>query len=131
MIYDSDFLPRVSGSGTNWWSVFSETQVRQFGLWCQVQSQDDMGMGDNVGDWYYPSGDSASDGLALLGSDPSNTIPYQSLKCTNQIGLVVDGDVTNNQGIVRCTTNITGLERQSNYFVIYSDSVYNNYSKSH
>ena len=90
-----------------------------------------MGMGDNVGDWYYPSGDSASDGLALLGSDPSNTIPYQSLKCTNQIGLVVDGDVTNNQGIVRCTTNITGLERQSNYFVIYSDSVYNNYSKSH
>ena len=128
-----EFRPKVSGRGTNWWAVFSETQVRQYGLWCQVQSQDNMGMGDNIGDWYYPSGDTTTpDGLSLLPtSDPSNAIPYQSLKCTNQVGLAVDGDVTSNQGIVKCNTTITGLERQTNYFVVYSDSVYSNYSESH
>ena len=88
-----------------------------------------MGMGNNIGDWYYPSGDTSDGSILVPTSDPSNTVPYQSLKCTNQIGLVVDGDVTNNQGIVRCTTTITGLQRQSNYFVVYSDSVFNNYSE--
>ena len=36
--------------------------------------------------------------------------------------MVVDGNVTNNQGIVRCTTTITGLQRHSYYSVVYSDS---------
>ena len=35
--------------------------------------------------------------------------PYQELKCDDQVGLVVDGDIMNNQGIVRCTTTISGL----------------------
>ena len=49
--------------------------------------------------------------------------PYQSLKCTNQIGLVVDGNVTNYQGIVRCTT-VPGLNTDSNYMAVYTDSVF-------
>ena len=109
--------------------MFSETQVREHGLWCQVVPADNMGMGANIGDWYYPPGDTPDGSILVPTSDPNNTVPYQSLKCTNQIGLVVDGDVTNNQGIVRCTTTITGLQRQSNYFVVYSDSVFNNYSE--
>ena len=41
----------------DWWTVLSETQVKEDGLWCQVLPEDNMGMGDNIGDWYYPSGD--------------------------------------------------------------------------
>ena len=123
-----DLQPKIGGQGTDWFTVFSETQVREHGLWCQVLPEDNMGMGDNIGDWYYPPGDTP-DGFTQLPNSTNDTVPYQSLKCTNQIGLVVDGDVTNNQGIVRCTTNITGLQRQSNYFVVYSDAVFNNYSE--
>ena len=123
-----DLRPKIGGQGTDWFTVFSETQVREHGLWCQVLPEDNMGMGDNIGDWYYPPGDTP-DGFTQLPNSTNDTVPYQSLKCTNQIGLVVDGDVTNNQGIVRCTTTITGLKRQSNYFVVYSDSVFNNYSE--
>ena len=125
----TDLRPKVGVQSTDWWTVFSETQVREHGLWCQVLPADNMGMGDNIGDWYYPPGDTPDGSILVPTSDPSNTVPYQSLKCTNQIGLVVDGDVTNNQGIVRCNTTITGLQRQSNYFVVYSDSVFNNYSE--
>ena len=123
--------PKIGGNSTDWWTVFSESQVREHGLWCQVLPEDNMGMGDNIGDWYYPPGDTPDGSTLVPTSDPSNTVPYQSLKCTNQIGLVVDGDVTNNQGIVRCTTTITGLKRHSNHMVVYSDSVFNNYSKSY
>ena len=123
-----DFRPKIGSQSTDWWAVFSETQVREHGLWCQVLPEDNMGMGDNIGDWYYPPGDTP-DGLTLVPNSTSNTVPYQSLKCTNQIGLVLVGNMTNNQGIVRCTTTITGLRRQSNYIVVYSDSVFNNYSE--
>ena len=109
--------------------MFSETQIREHGLWCQVLPEDSIGIGDNIGNWYYPPGDTPDGSILVPTSDPSNTVPYQSLICTNQIGLVVDGDLTNNQGIVRCTTTITGLNRQSNYFVVYSDSVFDNYSE--
>ena len=109
--------------------MFSATQAQTYGLWCQVLPADNMGMGDNIGDWYYPPGDTP-DGFILLPNGTNDTVPYQSLKCANQIGLVVDGDVTNYQGIVRCTTPIMGLYRQSNYFVVYSDSVFNNYGES-
>ena len=125
-----DFRPKIGNQSTDWWAVFSASQVRKYGLWCQVLPEDNMGMGNNVGDWYYSPGDTP-DGLTLVPTSyPSNNVPYQSLKCTNQIGLVVrDDDVTNNQGIVRCTTTITELERKSNYIVVYSDSVFNSYSE--
>ena len=90
-----------------------------------------MGMGDNIGNWYYPPGDSPDGSTLVPTSDPNNTVPYQSLKCTNQIGLMVHGDMSNNQGIVRCTTTITGLKRHSNHMVVYSDNVFNNYSESY
>ena len=124
-----DLRPKIGNQGTDWWTVFSATQVQTYGLWCQVLPADNMGMGDNIGDWYYPSEDTP-DGFTLLPNGTSDTVPYQSLKCANQIGLVVDGDVTNYQGIVRCTAPITGLNRQSNYFVVYSDSVFTSYSES-
>ena len=124
-----DFRSKIGGQGTDWWTVYSVTQVQTYGLWCQVVPADNMNMGSNIGDWYYPPGNTP-DGFALVPTTSSNTVPYRSMKCTNQIGLAVDGVVTNNQGFVRCTTTITGLNRQSNYFVVYSDSVFTNYSKS-
>ena len=123
-----DLRPKIGGQGTDWWTMFSAKQVKKHGLWCQVIPEDNMGMGDNIGEWYYPrSNGDTPDGLTLLPNNSNASVPYQSLKCNNQIGLVVDGDVTDYQGIVRCTTTITGLNRQSNYFLIYSDNVFNNY----
>ena len=129
----TEFLPSttifrvvVGGQGASPWSVFSETQVRQHGLWCQVQESNTNNMTDNnIGDWYYPT----PSGLLALDNINNDSTPYQELKCDNQVGLVVDGDIMNNQGIVRCTTTITGLttltglSTDSNYLGVYEDSV--------
>ena len=120
------FRTAVGGHGTDPWSVFSETQVRQHGLWCQVKESQTMNMvNNNIGDWYYPT----PSGLLALDNINNDGTPYQELKCDNQVGLVVDGDIMNNQGIVRCSTTITGLTSStgvsidSNYFGVYKDSV--------
>ena len=120
------FRPVVGPHTTDPWAVFSETQVRQHGLWCQVQLSNTNNMADNnIGDWYYPT----PSGLLALDNISNDSTPYQELKCDNQVGLVVDGDIMNNQGIVRCTTNITGLTTftglsiDSNYLGVYEDSV--------
>ena len=120
------FLVVVGGQRAASWAVFSETQVRQHGLWCQVQESNTNNMADNnIGDWYYPT----PSGLLALDNITNDGTPYQELKCDNQVGLVVDGDIMNNQGIVRCTTNITGLTTltglsiDSNYLGVYEDSV--------
>ena len=107
---DTTLRSLIGGYGFDPWAVFSESQVRQFGLWCQVRQVNTNNMPDsNIGDWYYPT---------------SNGTQYQSLKCTNQIGLVVDSNVTNYQGIVRCTTTVPGLNTDSNYMAVYNDSVF-------
>ena len=116
--------PIVGGHRTDSWAVFSATQVQQHGLWCQVRLEDTGNTpNSNIGDWYYPT----TDGYTLLPNTNTDNTPYQSLKCTNQIGLVVDGDVTNYQGIVKCNTTVPNLNRYENYFVVYDDSVFNNY----
>ena len=124
--------PNVGGRYADAWSLFSATQVQQHGLWCQVNpSSTSAGMSSNIGDWYYPTV-SGTDGFTVVPtSDPSNSVPYQSLKCDYQIGLVVDGNVTNNQGIVRCTTTVPNLNFDAKYWVVYSDAVFNSYGKSH
>ena len=116
----------VGGQGADPWAVFSESQVRQHGLWCQVQEANTNNMTDNnIGNWYYPT----PSGLLALDNITNDSTPYQELKCDNQVGLVVDGDIMNNQGIVKCTTNITGLTSYSgvstdtNYLGVYEDSV--------
>ena len=118
----------VGGHGTDPWAVFSEIQVRQHGLWCQVQQSNTNNMAEgNIGDWYYPT----PSGLLALENINNDGTPYQELKCDNQVGLVVDGDIMNNQGITRCTTNITALTSYSgvsidtNYLGVYEDSVIN------
>ena len=123
---DATWRTVVGGHGTDPWAVFSETQVRQHGLWCQVQESQTNNMADNnVGDWYYPT----PSGLTELNNISNDGTPYQELKCDNQVGLVVDGDIMNNQGIVRCTTNITdlttlaGVSTNVNYLGVYEDSV--------
>ena len=119
-VQDTRFRPLIGGHGTSSWAVFSESQVRQFGLWCQVRQVNTNNMPDsNIGDWYYPT----SSGFTMLTNTTNDGTPYQSLKCTNQIGLVVDSDVTNYQGIVRCTTTVPGLNTDSNYMAVYNDSV--------
>ena len=110
----------------DWWVMFSESQVRDHGLWCQVREEDNAGMGSDIGDWYYPPG-ATPDGFTLA---TTSSLPYQSLECTNMIGLLRIGSLTNNQGIVRCNTTITsGLDRYVNYFAVYTDSVFNSYSE--
>ena len=74
----------------------------------------------NIGDWYYPT----PSGLLALDNINNDGTPYQELKCDNQVGLVVDGEIVNNQGIVRCTTNITGLTTDVNYMAVYKDNVF-------
>ena len=119
---DMRFRPLIGGYGTDSWAVFNESQVRQFGLWCQVRKVKSNNMADNnIGDWYYPT---ASGGFTILTNTTNDGTPYQSLNCTNQIGLVVDGNVTNYQGIVRCTTTVPGLNTDSNYMAVYTDSVF-------
>ena len=120
------FRPVVGPQGTDPWAVFSETQVRQHGLWCQVQEANTNNMADyNIGDWYSPT----TSGFLALDNINNDGTPYQELKCDNQVGLVVDGDIMNSQGIVRCTTTITGLTSllgvsiDANYLGVYEDSV--------
>ena len=114
------FRTIVGGHGTDPWAVFSETQVRQHGLWCQVQLSNTNNMADNnIGEWYYPT----PSGLFALDNIYNDSTPYQELKCDNQVGLVVDGDIMSNQGIVRCTTSITGVSPNPNYLGVYEDSV--------
>ena len=117
--------PIVGGHRTDSWAVFSVTQVQQHGLWCQVRPEDIAGntLSSKFGDWYYPT----TDGYISVPNTNTDAIPYQSLKCTNQTGLVVDGDVTNYQGIVKCNTTVPNLNRYENYFVVYDDHVFNNY----
>ena len=120
-VADTTFRPLIGGYGFDPWAVFSESQVRQYGLWCQVRQVNTNNMSDsNIGDWYYPT----SSGFTMLTNTTNDGTPYQSLKCTNQIGLVVDSDVTNYQGIVRCTTTVPGLNTDSNYMAVYNDSVF-------
>ena len=117
--------PLVGTRRTDTWVVYSATQVQTYRLWCQVRPEDNAGMGSNIGDWYYPT---TGDPFTLVPtSDPG--MPYQSLKCTNQIRLELDGSVTNNQGIVMCNTTVPNLDRVANFFVVYSDNVYNSYSE--
>ena len=116
----------IGGNGVDWWVMFSESQVRDHGLWCQVREGNNAGMGSDIGDWYYPPGDTP-DGFTLA---TNSSLPYQSLECTNMIGLLRIGSLANNQGIVRCNTTITsGLDRYVNYFAVYIDSVFNSYSE--
>ena len=72
----------IGGNGVDWWVMFSESQVRDHGLWCQVREENNGGMGSDIGDWYYPPG-TTPDGFTLA---INSSLPYQSLECTNMIG---------------------------------------------
>ena len=61
----------------------------------------------------------------------TSSLPYQSLECTNTIGLLrIGSSLANNQGIVSATLLSGGLDRNVNYFAVYTDSVFNSYSES-
>ena len=40
----------IGGNGVDWWVMFSEPQVRDHGLWCQVREGNNAGMGSDIGD---------------------------------------------------------------------------------
>ena len=120
---DTEFRGSVGGLGMGPWVVFSETQVRQHGLWCQVkQAATGNAPNNNIGEWYYPT----TSGLLALNNVANDNTPYQELKCDNQVGLVVDSDIVNNQGIVRCSTTVTfpGLSPVDIYLAVYKDDVF-------
>ena len=128
--------PQIGSRGTDSWAMFSVSQVKANGLWCQVRDVHSANMSSNIGDWYYPT---PLNGTTLVPTSPNNTAPYLSLKCTNQIGLILvdtDGienysgdDNSVNTGIVRCVTTVPNLSRQANYFGVYFDDVFSSYSE--
>ena len=117
-----DVRLQVGGQQTDSWVMFSATQVQQHGLWCQIGNND--GGKIDIGEWYYPTPDK----FTQVPSTPNDSVLYQSLNCTGQIGLVVIGNVTDNQdtGIVRCSPSAAD---QAFYMAVYSDMVFSNYSK--
>ena len=105
--------------------MFSATQVQQHGLWCQIGSGNNNNGGEIEGEWFYPILDEFTP-VPSESADDSES--YQSLKCSGQIGLVVIGNITDNQGtgIVRFSPSAAD---QDFYAVVYSDMVFNNYCK--
>ena len=127
----SDFRSQVGGRFVEPWTLFTRTQVFQNGLWCQVNSASNGGMGSNIGDMFYSTGNGPDDFTVVPTSEPSNTnnIPFQQLKCTNQIGVIVDDNMTNFQGFLKCNTTISNLDINTHYWVMYNDTLFNGYSK--
>ena len=107
------------------WALLSSTQVYQHGLWCQVNNASSASMGSNIGDMFYPTGD-GPDGFTVANT---SSVPYQQLKCTNQIGIIVVTNTSSHQGIVKCNTTIPNLDTDTNYWVVYLNSVFNSYCK--
>ena len=120
---------RIGGRYLSPFTLFSATQVQQHGLWCQVNMASNNGTGSNIGDMFYSTGNGPDGFTVVPTSDPSNNVPYQQLKCTNQIGVIVDGNTNNFQGYLKCNTTIPDLNTNTHYWVIYSDEVFNNYRK--
>ena len=87
-------------------------------------------MGSNIGEMFYPT-ENGPDGFSVVPTSDPSSVPYQQLKCTNQIGVIplVGGDVTNNQGYLKCNTTIPNLNIKAHYWVVYSDAVFNSYCK--
>ena len=120
--------PKIGGQGTDWWTVYSETQVRDHGLWCQVLSTQNPANVTDIGDWYYHPEDTPN-GFTLVPTTSDSSVPYQSLKCIDQIGLLRISSMANNQGIVKCNTTLPNIPRATNYVLVYSDDVFNSYSE--
>ena len=122
------FRLRVGGQSVTPWTLWSETEMRQHGLWCQVNSASNAGMGSDIGNMFYPTGN-GPDGFTVVPTSGTNNVPYQQFKCTNQIGVVVDGDTINFQGVLKCNTTIPNLNTNTHYAVMYHQSVINIYGK--
>ena len=117
--------PQVGGRFVAPWALLSSSQVFQHGLWCQVNSTSNANMSSNIGDMFYPIG-YGPDGFTVA---DTSSVPYQQLKCTNQIGIIVVTNTANNQGVVKCNTTIPNLDTDTNYWVVYLSSVFYSYCK--
>ena len=117
--------PQVGSRFVVPWALLSSTQVYQHGLWCQVNSTSNAGIGSNIGDMFYPTGD-GPDGFTVASA---SSTPFQQLKCTNQIGIIVVTNTSSHQGVVKCNTTIPNLDTDTHYWVVYLSSVFNSYCK--
>ena len=122
------FRLQIGGRAVTPWTLYDKTQMEEHGLWCQVNSTSNAGMGSNIGDMFYSTGNEP-DGFTVVPTSGTNNVPYQQFKCTNQIGVVVDGDTTNFQGFLKCNTTIPNLNTNTHYWVMYQQSVLNIYGK--
>ena len=122
---------QIGGNFVAPFTLFSATQVYEHGLWCQVNSASNADMESNIGDMFYSTGNGPDDFTSVPTSDTSNNVPYQQLKCDNQIGVIVDDTMatTNFQGYLKCNTTIPNLDTDTHYWVMYSDQAFNDYSK--
>ena len=123
------FRLQVGGQSVSPWTLYSALDIYRHGMWCQVNSTSNAGMGSDIGDMFYPTGNEP-DGFTVVPTSGTNNVPYQQFKCTNQIGVVVDAaDTTNFQGILKCNTTIPNLNTNTHYSVIYNQSVIQIYGK--
>ena len=118
----SDLRALVGPRSTLPWTVYSASQVQKYGLWCFHYNIND----GNIGEWYYPT----ANGYNLVPNTSNDSLPFYTHKCPNKIGLVVDdiNSVTGYQGIVMCNTSLSVI-RPAVFLTVYSDEVYNSFSK--
>ena len=113
----------------DWWTVFSETHVREHdpGMVSSSTSR------QHAWEWVttLENGTTLQEIhlMASLWSPPVILYPTSHWNVPSKLDWWWMMMWPTTMGIVKCSTNITGLQRQSNYFVVYSDSVFNNYSE--
>ena len=122
------FRLQVGGQSVTPWTLYSSIDIYRHGLWCQVNNASNAGMGSDIGDMFYPTGN-RPDGFTVVPTNGTNNVPYQQFKCTNQIGVVVDGNTTNFQGFLKCSTTIPNLNTNTHYWEMYHQDVIDNYGK--
>ena len=49
------------------------------GLWCQVNSASNAGMGSDIGDMFYPTGN-GPDGFTVVPTSGTNNVPYPAIQ---------------------------------------------------
>ena len=115
---------QIGGRFVEPWALLNVIDVFNYGVWCQVNGS----MSSSI-DMFRPTGDGPDD-FTVIPTTVTTSTPYQQLKCTNQIGLIVDGITNNLLGYFKCNTTIPNLDTNTHYWAMYHFNVINSYCKS-
>ena len=59
------FRLQVGGQSVSPWTLYSALDIYRHGMWCQVNSTSNAGMGSDIGDMFYPTGNEP-DGFTVV-----------------------------------------------------------------